>query len=74
MKGLIEGKTEAEIAALQRDIAAQLAEGEGMDVDYWGAVLALLRVASFKLVLRREQARFMQGRDVEVGVRAAGER
>lgn len=37
-----------------------------MDVDYWGAVLAFLRLASFKLVLKREQARFMQGRDIDV--------
>ena len=40
-----------------------------MDVDYWGAVLAFLRVASFKLVLKREQARFMKGRDIEVIIR-----
>lgn len=54
---------------MQTDIETQLAEGEGMDVDYWGAVLAFLRVASFKLVLKREQARFMKGRDIEVMVR-----
>ena len=66
MKNLIEGKSESEIHQLRQDIETQLAEGEGMDVDYWGAVLAFLRLASFKLVLKREQARFMQGRDIDV--------
>ena len=66
MKGLIEGKSEKEIASLEQEITAQLSEGEGMDVDYWNAVLSLLRVASYKCVLQREQRRFIGSRDVEV--------
>lgn len=37
-----------------------------MDVEYWSAVLTLLRLATFKEILRQEQARFMKGRDIEV--------
>ena len=66
VKGLIEGKSEKEIASLEQEITAQLSEGEGMDVDYWNAVLSLLRVASYKCVLQREQRRFIGSRDVEV--------
>ena len=36
------------------------------------AVLALLRLASFKEVLRREQQRFKLGRDAEVGAMGVG--
>ena len=64
--GLIEGTSEKEIASLEQEITAQLSEGEGMDVDYWNAVLSLLRVASYKCVLQREQRRFIGSRDVEV--------
>lgn len=66
VKGLIEGKSEKEIASLEHEITVQLSEGEGMDVDYWNAVLSLLRVASYKCVLQREQRRFIGSRDVEV--------
>lgn len=66
MKGLIDGKSEKEIASLEQEITVQLSEGEGMDVDYWNAVLSLLRVASYKCVLQREQRRFIGSRDVEV--------
>ena len=66
VKGLIEGKSEKEIASLEQEITVQLSEGEGMDVDYWNAVLSLLRVASYKCVLQREQRRFIGSRDVEV--------
>ena len=66
VKDLIEGKSEKEIASLEQEITVQLSEGEGMDVDYWNAVLSLLRVASYKCVLQREQRRFIGSRDVEV--------
>lgn len=72
VRALVDGKSQAEIDALQADITAQLEAGEGMDVDYWTAVLALLRLASFKEVLRREQQRFKLGRDAEVGVMGVG--
>lgn len=66
MRGLIEGKSVDEIRALQDEITSQLETEEGMDVDYWNAVLTLLRLAMFKEVLREEQNRFMRGRDIEV--------
>lgn len=72
VRALVDGKSQAEIDALQADITAQLEAGEGMDVDYWTAVLALLRLASFKEVLRREQQRFKLGRDAEVSVMGVG--
>ena len=66
MRQLIEGKTVEEIRELQSEITSQLETEEGMDVDYWNAVLTLLRLASFKEILREEQIRFMKGRDIEV--------
>lgn len=72
VRALVDGKSQAEIDALQADITAQLEAGEGMDVDYWTAVLALLRLASFKEVLRREQQRFKLGRDAEVSTMGVG--
>ena len=66
MCGLVEGKSLDEIDTLQKEISDQLEAGEGMDVDYWTAVLSLLRLASFKKVLEREQERFKLGRDNEV--------
>ena len=61
----MDGKSLDEINTLQKEISDQLEAGEGMDVDYWTAVLALL-LASFKKVLEREQERFKLGRDREV--------
>lgn len=55
-----------EIKELQNEISSQLETEEGMDVEYWNAVLTLLRLATFKEILRQEQARFMKGRDIEV--------
>lgn len=63
---MIEGKSVNEIKELQGEITSQLETEEGMDVDYWNAVLTLLRLATFKEVLREEQNRFMRGRDIEV--------
>ena len=62
----MDGKSLDEINTLQKEISDQLEAGEGMDVDYWMAVLSLLRLASFKKVLEREQERFKLGRDREV--------
>lgn len=73
VKNLIDGKSESEILQLRHEIETQLTAGEGMDVDYWGAVLGFLRLASFKLVLRREQSRFMAGRDIDVRVLGSNE-
>ena len=66
IKELIEGKSVEEIKELQNEISRQLETEEGMDVEYWSAVLTLLRLATFKEILRQEQARFMKGRDIEV--------
>ena len=66
IKELIEGKSVEEIKELQNEIYRQLETDEGMDVEYWSAVLTLLRLATFKEILRQEQARFMKGRDIEV--------
>ena len=66
IKELIEGKSVEEIKELQNEISSQLETEEGMDVEYWSAVLTLLRLATFKEILRQEQARFMKGRDIEV--------
>ena len=43
MRGLVDGKSLDEINTLQKEISDQLEAGEGMDVDYWTAVLSLLR-------------------------------
>lgn len=58
-----------EIKELQNEISVQLETEEGMDVEYWNAVLTLLRLATFKEILRQEQTRFMKGRDIEVLIR-----
>ena len=68
---MIEGKSVEEIRELQAEITSQLETEEGMDVDYWNAVLTLLRLESFKEILREEQIRFMKGRDREVPSREA---
>ena len=48
IKELIEGKSVEEIKELQNEISSQLETEEGMDVEYWSAVLTLLRLATFK--------------------------
>ena len=65
MNNLIEGKSLEEIKELRDEIIAQQQTEEGMDEDYWNAFLTLIRLATFKEILRTEQERFMKNRNIE---------
>ena len=65
---MVEDKSVEEIESLRKEISAQVESGEAMDVDYWSAVLSLLRLASFKATLKTEQARLMKKSDIDVFV------
>lgn len=69
MKELVESKTAGEIDALREEIGRQVESGEAMDVDYWSAVVSLLRLASFKATLKSEQRRLMEQSDRDVGIK-----
>lgn len=69
MKELVESKTAGEIDALREEIGRQVESGEAMDVDYWSAVVSLLRLASFKATLKSEQRRLMEQNDRDVGIK-----
>lgn len=68
MKLLVEAKSAGEIDSLRREISAQMESGEAMDVDYWSAVVSLLRLAAFRATLRSEQTRLMEQSDRDVGI------